>query len=239
MKVLISALAAGLLTLTATSASADEVTERITERLQSMSPDLEPERVEATPLEGIYLIVVQGQVAYISEDGRYLIQGDIMDLDAQESLSDALQGELRRDRIEEHGEDNMIVYRPDGEIRHTVTVFTDIDCPYCRQMHGRMDAYLDAGIAIRYLQMPRAGVGTASYDKAVSVWCADDRNAAMDAAKAGETPEHRECSNPVEEQLYLAQSLGVNATPTIISENGTVHRGMVPPDELLQRLDSE
>lgn len=215
----------------------DAVTERITERLQSMDPDLVPDRVEETSLDGIYLIVVQGQVAFMSSDGRYLIQGDIMDLDTRQALSDAAQGEMRRDRLEEHGEDNMVVYSPDGEVRHTVTVFTDIDCPYCRQMHARMDEYLDRGIAIRYVQMPRAGVDTGSYHKAVSVWCADDRNAAMDRAKAGESMERRECDNPVSDQLDLARNLGVNATPTIVAEDGTVFQGMVQPDDLLGRLD--
>ncbi len=230
-----------LLGLGAHTVSADDldtVTERITERLQEMSPELEPERVEETPLDGIYLIVVQGQVAYMSGDGRYLIQGDVMDLDTRQSLSDVAQGDMRRDRIDDHGEDNMVVYAPDDEPRHTVTVFTDIDCPYCRQMHARMDEYLDKGIAIRYVQMPRAGVNTGSYRKAVGVWCADDRNDAMDRAKAGESVEQRECDNPVSDQLDLARSLGINATPTFVAEDGTVFQGKVSPGDLLERLDN-
>ena len=215
----------------------DAVTERITERLQTMDPDLVPDRVEETPLDGIYLIVVQGQVAYMSADGRYLIQGDVMDLDSRRALSDAVQGDMRRDQLEEHGEGNMVVYSPEGDVRHSVTVFTDIDCPYCRQMHARMDEYLDKGIEIRYVQMPRAGVDTGSYRKAVSVWCADDRNAAMDRAKAGESMEQRECDNPVADQLDLARSLGINATPTIVADDGTVFQGMVSPDDLQGRLE--
>lgn len=242
MNWLLTALAALLIGPFAGSLAADatkEVEERITERLQAISPELVPEHVEPSPLPGIYQIVVQGQVAYISEDGRYLIRGDVLDLETRESVSEGTQSRLRRERIENHGEENMIVYEPEGETRHTVTVFTDIDCPYCRQMHARMDEYLERGIAVRYIQMPRAGVGSGSYHKAVSVWCADDRNAAMDAAKAGETPERRQCPNPVEEQLELARSLGVSATPTIVAEDGRVHRGMVPPDELAANLGIE
>lgn len=217
----------------------EEVTERITERLQEIDPQLEPERVEPSPLPGIYRIVVQGQIAYISADGRYLIQGDVMDLETRESVSAGTERQLRRERIEAHGEENMIVYRPEGETRHTVTVFTDIDCPYCRRFHRNMDAYLERGIAVRYIQMPRAGVGSGSYHKAVGVWCADDRRAAMDRAKGGAEIERRECDNPVETQLELARSLGVNATPTIVAEDGMVHRGYVPPDELAARLGDE
>ncbi|WP_290647799.1 DsbC family protein [Aquisalimonas sp.] len=236
MKWIINALVASVLGPFAGFLAADDIEARITERLESINPELVPEHVEPSPLPGIYQIVVQGQVAYISEDGRYLIQGDVLDLDTRESVSEGMQSQLRRDRIDAHGEENMIVYQPEGGVWHTVTVFTDIDCPYCRQMHARMAEYLDRGIAIRYIQMPRAGVDSGSYHKAVSVWCAEDRNAAMDAAKAGETPARTECSNPVQDQLALARSLGVNATPTIVSEDGTVYRGMVPPAELAARL---
>lgn len=235
---LMLALGIGMVAQSVSADGIDDAAKRISERLQSINPELEPERVEETPLPGIYLVVVRGQVAYISEDGRYLIQGDVMDLETRESLSDAVQGEIRRDRIREHGEENMIVYEPEGETRHTVTVFTDIDCPYCRQLHSQMDEYLDRGIAIRYIQMPRAGIDSGSYRKAVSVWCADDRHGAMDRAKAGETPERRECDNPVAEQLELARSLGVSATPTIVAEDGQVFQGLVAPEELLDRLEN-
>ena len=214
----------------------DELRERLSQRLQEFDPEIRLDRVEATPLPGIYQVVAQGQVAYMSEDGRYLVQGDIVDLEVGASLSDAVRGELVIDQLEAHGEERMIVYTPPDGADHTVTVFTDIDCPYCRQMHQRMDDYHAEGIEIRYVQMPRAGVGTGSYHKAVSVYCADDQLAAMDAAKAGETPEQRECDNPVESQLELARSIGVNATPTFIDEQGRMHRGLVEPADLASRL---
>ena len=217
----------------------DDVKQRISEQLQAISPDLEPEAIEPSPLPGIYQIMVQGQVVFISEDGRYLIQGDIMDLETRQSVGDSMENDRRRQQIEQHGEENMIVYTPEGETRHTVTVFTDIDCPYCRQMHQQLDQYLERGIAVRYIQMPRAGVDSDSYHKAVSVWCADDRHAAMDEAKDGVTLKQGECDNPVSEQLDLARSLGVNATPTFVGEDGSVYRGLVPPDDLLAQLEAE
>lgn len=219
------------------SAVSDATRERITEALKGLDERLVPDRIEATRLPEIYRVQVNGQIAHISGDGRYLIQGSIRDLETGASLSDNARADVRRELLAEHGEDNMIIYRPDdGEVRHTVTVFTDIDCPYCRRFHQNMDGYLERGIAVRYVQMPRAGEGSESYDKAVSVWCADDRRAAMDRAKSGQDPVSRECDNPVREQLQLARTLGVRATPTIVTEDGAMHPGFVAPDELLNRL---
>ncbi|MFO7859096.1 MAG: DsbC family protein [Ectothiorhodospiraceae bacterium] len=219
-------------------AVSDATRERITEALQELDERLVPDRIEATRLPEIYRVQVDGQIAHISGDGRYLIQGSIRDLETGASLSDNARAGVRRELLADHGEDNMIVYRPDDEeVRHTVTVFTDIDCPYCRRFHENMDGYLERGIAVRYVQIPRAGEGSESYDKAVSVWCADDRNAAMDRAKAGRELTSRDCDNPVGDQLELARTLGVQATPTIVTEDGTMHPGFVAPDELLSRLE--
>lgn len=217
-----------------------EVTERITERLQHINPELRPDRVEPSPVPDLYQVVIDGQVLYITGDGRYLVQGDMMDLELRRSVSDGLRGQVRLEQLEAHGVENMIVYPADGDIEHAVTVFTDIDCPYCRQFHGDIDSYNREGIEVRYIQMPRAGLGSDSHRKAVAVWCADDRNAAMDEAKErGDISGATDCDDPIEEQLALARALGVNSTPSIITDRGTMHRGLVPADELRQMLDEE
>ncbi|MCK8516457.1 DsbC family protein [Methylonatrum kenyense] len=217
-----------------------EVSERISERLQDINPELRPDRVDRSPVPDLYQVVIGGQVLYITGDGRYLVQGDMMDLETRRSVSDDLRGQVRLEQLDAHGVDNMIVYPANGDTEHVVTVFTDIDCPYCRQFHANMDAYNDQGIEVRYVQMPRAGLGSDSHRKATAVWCADDRRAAMDEAKdRGDFSGDTDCDNPVEEQLALAQDLGVNSTPSIITERGILHRGLVPADELRQILDEE
>lgn len=132
----------------------------------------------------------------------------------------------------------MIVYAP-KQVKHTVTIFTDIDCPYCRKLHKEMQSYLDAGIEVRYLAFPRAGAGSESYKKAVSVWCAKNREEAMTRAKRGETVKSESCKHPVDRHLALVQRLGVNATPTIFLENGRRIPGYVPAQRLLQILEQE
>jgi thiol:disulfide interchange protein DsbC len=130
----------------------------------------------------------------------------------------------------------MVIYAPE-EARHTVTVFTDIDCGFCRRLHAEMDQYHAQGIAIRYLFYPRAGIGSDSYAKAVSVWCADDRKGAMDDAKAGKSVPAKSCENPVEEHYELGQQMRLQGTPALVLADGEVVPGYVPADKLRRALD--
>ena len=130
----------------------------------------------------------------------------------------------------------MIIF-PASKPRHTLTVFTDIDCGYCRKLHSDIDKYNDEGITVRYLPFPRSGPDTPSYYKAVSVWCSDDRRAALTRAKAGQDVPNATCDNPVRASLALGHKLGVNGTPALILEDGHLLPGYVPPKKLAQVME--
>ena len=134
------------------------------------------------------------------------------------------------------GDDKRISFGP-ANAKHTVSVFTDIDCGYCRRMHQQMADYNKAGIRVQYLFFPRAGVGSESFDKAVSVWCATDRNKALSDAKAGVALDKKECANPIAEEYALGNKIGVSGTPAVIAADGTQLGGYLPPEQMLQRLD--
>lgn len=205
-------------------------------RLQAALNGEKPDAVNPTAIPGLYEVVVGGQVLYLSEDGRFIVQGDILDLGSRANLTENRRGELRGKAIEAVGENRMVVFAPEGPVKHTVTVFTDIDCGYCRKMHSQMAGYHKEGIKIRYLWFPREGKGSESFDKAVSVWCADNRQDAMTKAKRGESVEPKTCDNPVQAQYELGQKLGVRGTPSMILENGDMIPGYVPPTQLAQLL---
>jgi thiol:disulfide interchange protein DsbC len=133
-------------------------------------------------------------------------------------------------------EDDMIIFEP-KKTRHTITVFTDIDCGYCRKLHSEMQEFLDAGIRVRYMFFPRAGVGSNSYKKAVAVWCADDRKAALTAAKNNKAIEMKTCDNPLAEHMELVDKLGARGTPFIVLENGQTQPGYVPARQMSRILD--
>lgn len=205
-------------------------------QLQAALNGEKPDSVVPAAVPGLYEVVLGGQVLYLSEDGRFAIQGDIMDLGSRDNLTENRRGEIRGKAIDAIGENNMVIFAPEGPVRHTVTVFTDIDCGYCRKLHTQMDAYNKEGIKIRYLWFPREGIGSESYNKAVSVWCAADRRDALTKAKRGENVERKTCDNPVQAEYELGQKLGVRGTPSMILESGEMIPGYVPPTQLAQML---
>ena len=205
-------------------------------KLQAALNGEKPDSVTPSAIPGLFEVVLGGQVLYVSGDGRFVVQGDILDLEARANVTENRRGELRGQVIEAVSEKDMVVFAPEGPVKYTVTVFTDIDCGYCRKMHSQMAAYNKEGIKIRYLMFPREGLGSESFNKAISVWCADNRQEAMTKAKRGEAVENKACDNPVQAQYELGQKIGVRGTPSMVLEGGEMLPGYVPPTQLAQML---
>ncbi len=230
------------LSLPAASLAAGElgqVERRVAETLSTLNPELSVDAVNPTPIAGLYEVLVGGQVLYFSADGRYLLQGDLVDLREQRSLTEARRQQQRLAQLAQVPAAEYITYPARGDKRHSVVIVTDIDCPYCQRMHRHMAELNERGVEVRYLQMPRAGVNSPSYGKAVAVYCADNQLEAMDRAKAGESVPQRQCDHPVREHLQLVRQLGINATPTVVFENGAVHPGYLNTADLLARIAQE
>jgi thiol:disulfide interchange protein DsbC len=172
---------------------------------------------------------------YVSADGRYLLTGDLLDVERRTNLSAPRRQALVLNRINAIGEDNMLVMGP-KKAKRTITVFTDVDCPYCAKLHQEVPALIKEGVKVRYLFFPRTGIGSESYKRAVAVWCAKDRAAAMTAAKAGQPIPMNTCANPVADHYRLGESIGVQGTPTIVFDDGTLLPGYLPAPKLLALL---
>ena len=216
--------------------AAGDVPPALSARLQVLAPGMEPDHVVETALAGMYEVRYGSIIVYLSGDGRYMLRGDLIDLDAGRNVTEAARRTMRAEMVGELGEANMIVFAPDAP-KHTITVFTDVDCGYCARMHSQMADYNRLGIGIRYTAFPRAGIGSPTWDKMVSVWCADDQHTAMTDAKAGVTVKPASCDNPVERQYETGKAIGVSGTPAIVLESGDLIPGYVPPEDLLDRLD--
>ncbi|WP_462320057.1 DsbC family protein [Halochromatium sp.] len=229
------AMAAAALLAVGTTVSASEAqTSRAA--LAKVLPNEKPTSVQPTPIDGLFQVEIGPQVMYMTGDGRYLIDGAIVDLETRENLAEKAQNEARQRAIEAMGEDQMIVFEaPDAE--HEITVFTDIDCGYCRKLHQQVEGYAEEGISVRYLFYPRSGIDTPSYEKAVSVWCADDQHQAMTEAKNGNSIPSKTCDNPVQRHMELGELMGIRGTPAIILENGQLVPGFVEPKRLAQVLE--
>ncbi len=196
----------------------------------------EPTSIKPSPVKDLYEVTVGPQIFYMTVDGKYVFSGDIIDLDSKQNITDEKRDLVRLAALDAFGEKNMIVFGPKVP-KHTITVFTDIDCGYCRKMHNEMAEYNKLGIKVRYLAFPRAGIGSESYNKAVSVWCADDRPKAMTTAKQGGNLPSKTCENPVAAEYALGQELGVNGTPALVLENGKIYPGYAPAKQLFDILE--
>jgi thiol:disulfide interchange protein DsbC len=213
--------------------------EQIRDILGKAIPDLKPESVRPAAAPGLYELQSGSLFGYITQDGRYLIEGDLIDLQTGESLTENTRKTDRLAKLAALGEDKMIVFAPNGGVadNRKVTVFTDVDCGYCRKLHREMDQYLAKGIEIRYAFYPRSGPGTDSFRKAEAVWCSADRKEAMTVAKqTGKADGPVDCDNPVREEWELGAELGLRGTPMMILPNGEVVNGYVPAGPLADRL---
>ena len=131
----------------------------------------------------------------------------------------------------------MLIYEPEGPSERSITVFTDISCGYCRRLHEDIDALLDEGVRVRYLLFPRAGLGSQGHKDLESVWCAEDPQAAMTAAKAGARITPATCENPIESHIALAEQVGLRGTPLIYLDTGRARAGL--PRAGHPRLDGQ
>ncbi len=195
------------------------------------------EDLRPSPVAGIYEYSQGADVSYITADGRYFIDGSIYDMVSRENLTEARRSRMRAALIGAVPEAEMLIFAPKNP-QYTITVFTDVDCPYCRKLHGDMAELNRLGIRVRYLFYPRTGPNTESWHKAEAVWCAADRNEAFARATAGAKMElGKPCSpTPVAREYALGQTVGVRGTPAIIAESGDYISGYMPPQELLKAI---
>ena len=204
--------------------------------LKSLNAEIKVDDMRPAPIAGLYEVTLAGQVVYVTADGKYLIQGMILDIPSKLDLTEVRRSELRRDLLASAPVSQRIVFKPKGEVKHHVAVFTDIDCGYCRELHKHIGEYNERGIQIEYMMFPRAGVGSDSFRKAVAAWCSKDQQGSLTKAKAGEDPGTATCVNPIEAQYNLGQQMGVTGTPTLVFPDGSVAPGYVTPEQLEQRL---
>jgi thiol:disulfide interchange protein DsbC len=214
---------------------ADDNIEKLKQSLQKRMSEISITELKPAPIPGLYEMVFGTRVAYVSADGRYMIMGDLIDLDSRSNLTAKRRGALVLKSIDDLGEANMIILGP-ANPKRTLTVFTDVDCPYCARLHQEVPKLTQAGVKVRYLLYPRAGKGSETYRRSVAVWCAADRAKAFGIATSGGKLEMKSCSNPVDENIRLGKEVDVEGTPTIVLDDGRVLPGYAPAADLLVAL---
>jgi len=214
--------------------------QEVAARLKKIRPDLPVQAVRPSMLPGFYEVDMGGgQTLYITEDGKHFLTGDLWEVTDKGlvNLSENVRSKHRKELIDAVDESDMLVFSPPADkVKATVTVFTDVDCAYCRKFHKEVPELNRMGIAVRYLAYPRSGPNSPSYDKIVSAWCADDPQKALTLAKLGKPIETRTCKNPVAAEYALGNEVGVTGTPTLLYEDGTLIPGYLPAAQLAKQL---
>lgn len=221
----------------AAAATAEMSNEQLRERLQLLIPDHTPDQIRPSPSPGLHEVLYGADVFYITNDGQHLITGgSLIDVDSRINLTEISRAAARAGLLDAYGTDKMLVFPATLPRRHSLVVVTDIDCPYCQKFHEHIEELNNAGIEVRYLLYPRAGEGSESYQKSVSVWCSNDPLDALTRAKRRESISPKTCANPVLEHMNLVERINIRSTPSIFLSDGSLIRGYRPPAEILALL---
>jgi len=215
------------------------VKQAIKAKIQAAIPQLPVREIRAAQLPGLYEVeLVNGERLFTDAEVSYFVAGDLFQITDNRlvNLSEVKRNSRRAEQLATIPDEDKIIFTPQQRKKATVTVFTDVDCGYCRRLHQQMAGYLEHGIEIQYLAYPRAGVGSNSYQKIVSAWCADNKQEAITKLKKGEKIASITCDNPVVEHFRLGGKLGITGTPSLVFESGQLYPGYVEPDRLAKLL---
>lgn len=210
---------------------------RVRDVLTKLNPRVAIDRIGPAPFPGFREVVANGQVVYVSNDGKFMLQGGLLDIENRKDLSEEAMAKVRAEVLKALPVSDRIVFAPTGKPKHTVVVLTDIECGYCRKFHNEIAEYTKRGIEVEYMAFPRAGIGSPDFNKMVAVWCADDRRKAMTDAKNDRAVAAKNCTNPVTMQHAAGIRMGLTGTPMILTLDGVQLGGYLPPEALQQRLD--
>ncbi len=204
--------------------------------LKKINPNIVPENLTDAPIPGFQQAIVAGQVVYVSNDGKYLMQGSLYDIERQKNLGEEAMAGVRSALLKNIPASDRIVFGP-ADAKYHVVVFTDVECGYCRKMHSEMADYNKQGIAVQYVAFPRMGPASEDFRKMEAVWCSKDRRKALTDAKNDRKVSAERCTSPVAAQYALGQRAGLTGTPMILAEDGTQFGGYLPADALRAALD--
>ncbi|MES9843875.1 MAG: DsbC family protein [Candidatus Sedimenticola sp. 6PFRAG5] len=233
------ALLSALLISSVAQADSQADMQTLLKNLSKELPGASAENITTTPIQGLYKVINNGRILYVTPDLKYAVNGSIIDLESRTDITARDQGILSMAEINAIGSEKMVVFpAKDKSSKREITVFTDTSCPFCAKLHNEVPALNEAGITVRYMLYPRAGIGSDAYKVLQSVWCAENQQQAMTDAKAGKTIPEKSCDNPIEEHLALGGKVGLRGTPLVFMDSGIKVSGYRPADALIQSINS-
>ena len=221
---------------TASQAAPGTAAARARAAILQINPKVSIDQIGDAVVPGFQEVIVAGQPVYVSNDGKYLMQGVLIDIAGKKNVGEASMAKLRHRLLQSIPASDRIIFAPPHP-KYAVTVFTDVECGYCRKLHSQIADYNNQGIAVEYVAYPRAGLGSDDFKKMVAVWCAADPKRALTDAKNDRPVPYRNCKNPVTMEYNLGLRVGLTGTPMVLASDGTLLGGYIPPDTLRRELD--
>ena len=214
--------------------------ELISAKLENILPaDAVIESIEPSIFDGIYKVYYGDlQPIYVSQDGNFFIYGDMYQINSNRiiNITNEETKSRRVDLLSSIPSNELIIFKSKNEIS-AITVFTDVDCGYCRKLHSQISEYNKVGITVKYAAFPRSGIGTQTFTRMVGAWCADDPKKVITDLKNDKKLNLDFCDDqPIAKHYVIGQKLGISGTPAIITPDGELIPGYVSPEELLSRL---
>jgi thiol:disulfide interchange protein DsbC len=222
----------------------EEIVDKLEDILKIKLPDIPIKRIDKSPMPGVYQVYYNAEILYVSADGQFILNGDLYDISDKltnltKSAIEAEYAPARKKGIEELPKGSAISFKAEKE-KYQISVFTDVDCGYCRKLHNDVPTLNKMGITVNYLAFPRAGKGSETYKRMASVWCSKDQQDAMTKEKNGKRIEPQTCeSHPLDVHMKLVREFGLTGTPAIITEDGRLIPGYLPPHTLLTDLQKK
>lgn len=213
--------------------------DNIQARLQKVDARIEVVALKDAPIKNFYEVELSsGDLLYVSKEGDYILAGNLLAItdDGLVDLTEQARSAARTKVIQAVPLEEQVIFLAKGKTKAVVQVFTDSTCPYCSRLHEQVPELNRQGVEVRYLAFPRQGAQGQGYKDLVNVWCADNQQQAMTAAKAGEKLANKQCDNPIAKQYELGQKLGVQGTPAIFLPDGRIIPGFVPAERLISEL---
>ncbi|MBC7752179.1 MAG: DsbC family protein [Candidatus Saccharibacteria bacterium] len=232
-----ASVAATTTTQTIAGNAPESVRKAIAARIQKAGLDAKIAAIISTEMPNLYWVTFNDvPPVYMSGDGQFLLQGDLVKLGDNEviKISDSLKAQETKRLITAIPEKDLIIFSPASKPKAVIYAFTDVDCGYCRKLHGEIEQINAKGIEVRYLAWPRSA-GDVAINQAV--WCSEDRKSAITTAKHGLPVQAPDCKSPVLEQRRIGMQIGVNGTPAIYNSDGKYLGGYMPANDLAKILN--
>lgn len=206
-------------------------------KLKQLYPNTTFRQVTKTDFNGLYEVVMGQNVAYVESSGRYWLFGHLFDMQTQQDLTAAKVEETNRiDMASLDLKDAIKQVKGNG--KRTLIVFSDPDCPYCRQLEATLEGLSD--VTIYTFLYPIDGLHPNAREKSANVWCSSNRQEAWRGLmrKGGEIKSTASCATPLDRIAQFAEKNKITGTPTMLSMDGRKLPGAAPLAQINRFLDT-